>query len=98
MAELDYDKSFEPHDRGSILVIAVYEAFLAIVARRTEDLIQLATGGSGVLPAGALHPGLVDRLADETCKDRRADAAPCASVRSTIARRSTSPSANICGR
>ena len=27
---------FEPHDRGSILVFAVYEAFLAIVARRTE--------------------------------------------------------------
>ena len=68
MAELDYDKSFEPHDRGSILVIAVYEAFLAIIARRTEDLIQLATGGSGVLPAGALHPGLVDRLADETAR------------------------------
>ena len=68
MAELDYDKSFEPHDRGSILVFAVYEAFLAIVARRTEDLIHLATGGSGVLPAGALHPDLVDRLAEETAK------------------------------
>jgi hypothetical protein len=49
-------------------VIAVYEAFLAIIARRTEDLIQLATGGSGVLPAGALHPGLVDRLAEETAR------------------------------
>ncbi|MEI2300961.1 S8 family serine peptidase [Ensifer sp. MJa1] len=71
MAELDYDKSFEPHDRGSILVFAVYEAFLAIIARRTEDLIQLATGGTGVLPAGALHPGLVDRLADETVKTAR---------------------------
>ena len=57
MAELDYDKTFEPHDRGSILVFAVYEAFLAIVARRTEDLIQLATGGTGVLPAGACIPG-----------------------------------------
>ena len=28
MAELDYDETFEPHDRGSILVFAVYEAFL----------------------------------------------------------------------
>ena len=68
MAELDYDTTTEPHDRGSILVFAVYEAFLAIVARRTDDLIQLATGGTGVLPAGALHPGLVERLAEETSK------------------------------
>lgn len=71
MAKLDYDKTFEPHDRGSILVFAVYEAFLAIIARRTESLIQLATGGSGILPDGALHPGLVDRLADETVKTAR---------------------------
>ena len=60
--------TFEPHDRGSILVFAVYDAFLAIVDRRTADLIRIATGGTGVLPAGALHPDLVDRLADETCK------------------------------
>lgn len=71
MAELDYDKTFEPHDRGSILVFAVYEAFLAIIAHRTEDLIHLATGGTGILPAGALHPGLIDRLADETIKTAR---------------------------
>ena len=71
MADLDYDKCFEPHDRGSILVFAVYEAFLAIVARRTDSLIQLATGGSGVLPDGALHPGLVERLADEAAKIAR---------------------------
>ncbi|MEZ2332081.1 S8 family serine peptidase [Mesorhizobium sp. RCC_202] len=66
--DLDYDKTFEAHDRGSILVFAVYKAFEAIVTRRTEDLIQLATGGTGVLPAGVLHPGLVDRLTDETTK------------------------------
>ncbi|TJW17959.1 MAG: peptidase S8 [Mesorhizobium sp.] len=68
MAELDYDKMFEPHDRGSILVFAVYQAFLAIADRRTDDLIQLATGGTGVLPAGTLHPSLVERLTDETTK------------------------------
>ncbi|RWY75281.1 S8 family serine peptidase [Rhizobium sp. WSM1325] len=71
MAELDYDKSFEPHDRGSILVFAVYDAFQAIIARRTESLIQLATGGSGVLPAGALHPGLVERLTEDIVKTAR---------------------------
>ena len=71
MADLDYDKTRGAHDRGSILVFAVYQAFLAIVARRTADLTHLATGGTGILPAGALHPGLVDRLADETVKTAR---------------------------
>jgi hypothetical protein len=71
MYELDYDKAFEPHDRGSILVFAVYDAFLAIVARRTADLTRLATGGSGILPAGAMHPGLVEGLAEEVIKSAR---------------------------
>ena len=47
--------------------LAVYDAFLAIVARRTADLIRLATNGTGRLPEGALHPDLVDRLTEETC-------------------------------
>lgn len=71
MAGLDYETTMKPHARGSILVFAVYDAFLAIVARRTQNLIQLATGGSGVLPAGALHPGLVERLTDDIVKTAR---------------------------
>jgi hypothetical protein len=66
-----YETTFEPHDRGQILVLAVYEAFLAIVARRTADLIRIATGGSGVLPRGQLHPDLVNRLAAEACTSAR---------------------------
>ncbi len=65
---LDYSATTEVHSRGSILVFAIYEAFVAIVERRTGDLIRLATGGTGVLPAGDLHPGLVTRLTRETCK------------------------------
>ena len=68
MADLDYATTMKPHDRGSILVFAVYEAFLQIVARRTESLILLATGGTGVLPEGSLHPSLVSSLADETSR------------------------------
>ncbi|MDX8491909.1 S8 family serine peptidase [Mesorhizobium sp. VK22B] len=68
MADLDYDKTVEAHDRGSILVFAVYQAFIAIADRRTDDLIQLATGGTGILPAGTLHPSLVERLTDEIAK------------------------------
>lgn len=67
-SDISYEASFGVHERGSLLVAAVYEAFLAIVERRTADLVRLATGGSGVLPAGAIHPDLVDRLADETCR------------------------------
>ena len=53
----------EPHDRGAILVAAVFEAFVAIYTRRTQDLFRIATGGSGVLSAGAIHPDLAGRLA-----------------------------------
>jgi hypothetical protein len=59
------DKTTEPHDRGSILVAAVFSSFLSIYTRRTEDLFRIATEGTGVLRPGAIHPDLVDRLADE---------------------------------
>ncbi len=39
-----------------------------IVAYRTDDLLRIATGGTGILPAGALHPDLVNRLTQETCE------------------------------
>ncbi|MBL8299682.1 MAG: S8 family serine peptidase [Rhodanobacteraceae bacterium] len=68
---LRYDPTLEVHDLGSVLVYAVYEAFLRIVERRTDDLIRIATAGSGVLPQGHLHPNLVQRLTSETCKVAR---------------------------
>lgn len=58
----------EPHERGAILVAAVFDAFLTIYNRRTADLFRIATGGSGVLPPGNLHPDLVERLAQEAAK------------------------------
>lgn len=63
---------FEPHDRGAILVAAVFGAFLAAQQSRIQDLLRLATAGTGVLPAGAIHPDLVHRLADETSVTARA--------------------------
>ena len=68
---VSYQTTFSTHERGSILVFAVYQAFLAIVERRTADLIRLATAGSGILPQGALHPDLVERLASESTKAAR---------------------------
>ncbi len=61
-------RTFEPHARGAILVAAVFDAFLAIYNRRSYDLLRIATGGTGILPAGNLHPDLVNRLADEAGK------------------------------
>jgi hypothetical protein len=59
----------EPHSRGAILMAAVFEAFISIYDKRTEDLVRLATGGTGVLEEGAsLHPDLVNRLAGEASK------------------------------
>jgi hypothetical protein len=69
--KLRYPEEMEVHARGSILVSAVYESFLSIVDRRTEDLIRIATNGTGLLPQGALLPDLVERLTEETCKTAR---------------------------
>ena len=64
----DYRTIIEPHARGSILVAAVFDAFTSIYKSRVADLLRIATGGTGVLPSGALHPDLVNRLAAEAAK------------------------------
>jgi hypothetical protein len=66
-----YLTTLEPHARGSILVAAVFDAFTAIYRSRVADLLRIASGGSGVLPEGALHPDLVNRLADEAAKSAK---------------------------
>ncbi len=55
----------EPHGRGSILVAAIFDAFLTVYQNRIQDLMRIATGGSGILPEGAIHPDLVNRMAAE---------------------------------
>ena len=67
----EYEVTQEPHARGAILVAAVFNAFLAIYNTRTADLLRLYTGGTGVLPAGAIHPDLVERLSSEASKSAR---------------------------
>jgi len=64
----DYLTVMEPHSRGSILVAAIFDAFTAIYKSRVADLLRIASSGTGVLPAGELHPDLVNRLADEAAK------------------------------
>ena len=64
----DYSNTRDPHERGGILVAAIFDAFLTIYRARIADLLRIASGGSGILHKGALHPDLVDRLASEAAK------------------------------
>jgi hypothetical protein len=60
-----YRRELEPHARGALLVAAVFDAFLTLYKNNVAGLLRIATEGTGVLPAGQLHPDLVNRLADE---------------------------------
>jgi hypothetical protein len=62
----------EPHDRGAVLVAAVFGAFTKVYQARTRDLFRIASEGTGVLRAGDIHPDLVNRLAEEAerCAER----------------------------
>jgi len=62
------DDMTEPHQRGAVLVSAVFGAFLTIYALRCADLIRLATNGSGILPNGEISVDLANRLASEAAK------------------------------
>jgi len=64
-------KTPESHDRGAIFVAAIFNAFLAIYTSRVRDLVRIASGGTGVLPEGEIHPDLVNRMADEAAKTAR---------------------------
>ncbi|MCA0239952.1 MAG: hypothetical protein LCI02_03760 [Proteobacteria bacterium] len=62
------DSTIEPHQRGSILVAAVFDGFFKTYQRRIADLVRIATGGTGTLPQGDLHPDLVNRIATEASR------------------------------
>ena len=64
----ELERTAEVHARGAILVAAVFDAFISIYRGRTRDLLRLASGGTGVLAQGELHPDLVNRLAQEAAK------------------------------
>ncbi|WP_244479671.1 hypothetical protein [Methylobacterium sp. Leaf111] len=66
-ARLD-ERLTEPHDRGAILVAAVFDGFFETFRRRIRDLVRIATGGSGELPPGDLQPHLAERIGDEAVR------------------------------
>ncbi|MER9566576.1 hypothetical protein [Mesorhizobium sp. M0571] len=62
------DEMTEPHERGAVLVAAVFDAFLAIYENRTADLLRIAGVKPGVTAGQDLHPDLVSRLTREASK------------------------------
>lgn len=63
-----YQTADEPHERGATLVAAVFDAFFSTYQARIQDLLRMATGGTGQLAAGELHPDLVGRVAGEAAR------------------------------
>jgi hypothetical protein len=58
----------EPHERGACFVAGVFDALVATYRREIDDLLRIATGGTGELPPGHLHPDLVARVTTEAVK------------------------------
>jgi hypothetical protein len=58
----------EPHERGAILVAAIFDAFLTIYQARSADLMRLAEIEVNPRVSRSLHPDLVRRLAREASK------------------------------
>lgn len=63
-----YQSDLEAHQLGSVLVSAVFDAFVQVYQRRTERFVRLASGGSGVLPPGELSHDLQVILAERASK------------------------------
>lgn len=64
-----YDAGLEPHRLGSVLVSAVFEAFVTVFKRKTARYIRLATNGTGVLPKeGELPVDLQAVLAEKASR------------------------------
>jgi len=66
--DVRYADAIEPHHRGELLVAAIFEAFATVYQRKTAPLVRLATGGTGVLPAGELSEVLIARLTDHAAR------------------------------
>ena len=58
-----YSDVSEIHQLGSVLVSAVFEAFVVVFRRKTRRYFRLASGGTGVLPPGEIPADLQSILA-----------------------------------
>ena len=92
---LRYDPTLEVHELGSVLVLAVFDAFNTVYRRKTARYVRLATGGTGHWLWAS------SRRIFRPCSRRRrvssrASSCRSASGRSTTARPSIWSSASSC--
>ena len=62
------ERTAEPHDRGAILVAAVFDAFFSVYINRTRDLIRLAYPDGRSIAPNFLPNDLANRLSEEAAK------------------------------
>ncbi|MEP6780011.1 MAG: hypothetical protein ABJC26_08990, partial [Gemmatimonadaceae bacterium] len=60
---LQYDATMEPHQMGSVLVSAVFEAFATVALRKSQRYFRLAGVDPGNLGTGGMSEDLVQLLA-----------------------------------
>ncbi len=58
----------DPHERGGILVAAVFDAFFSAFEQKTADLFRIARAGGTAVIADDIHPTLAQRLSEEAAK------------------------------
>jgi hypothetical protein len=64
----DINVKIEPHDRGSILVAAVFDAYFTTYTRRTSDLFRIFRAGGGTVGQADIPMPLAERLAAEASR------------------------------
>lgn len=64
----DISSKTEPHDRGSILVAAVFDAYFTVYLRRTTDLFRIYRAGGGSIAQSDIPVPLANLLADEASR------------------------------
>ncbi|HEV7587983.1 MAG TPA: hypothetical protein VGO40_07605 [Longimicrobium sp.] len=55
----------QPHEMGEVFVSAVLDALATVYTQKARRYLRLATGGTGVIPAGDISKDLEEVLADE---------------------------------
>jgi hypothetical protein len=63
-----YDPKLEPHALGSVLVSAVFEAFVTVVRRKVERYFRIAGVDPNVLGQASLNEPLIKAIAQEASK------------------------------
>ena len=62
------ETTLEPHDRGAILVAAVFDAFFSVYIDRTRDLMRIAYPDGRTVVPNFVPNDLANRLADEAAR------------------------------